>query len=325
MHNYESNSLKEYARELRARVRSVLPEGAVILCDKGNALYFVRLPKRNCCGGERSIEDNLCCESADKIRFEELLKRELMQIGFDCVFSNGAVLISPRAELMIEFERRFAPHGFLSRSLERFRGVNSAGRNADSKAVSREEVYHDNFPNNSMKADCSADARAVLEGEVRCANFGSDSGEMTDHADSKFVSTGEVCCANRANGFAEASSPVDSGVSTGEVCCANRPNGFAEASSPVDSGVSAGKICCEMPPNSSAKTVGCADSSGNSAYSAGILLFSEGLKRIEQPEPSKVKTYSRRAREFAAVGLRTGCGMGCYACARIAEEIERWI
>lgn len=30
-------------------------------------------------------------------------------------------------------------------------------------------------------------------------------------------------------------------------------------------------------------------------------------------------------REFAAVGLRTGCELGCYACARIAEEIERWV
>lgn len=325
MHNYESNSLKEYARELRARVRSVLPAGAVILCDKGNALYFVRLPKRNCCGGERSIEDNLCCESADKIRLEETLKRELMQIGFDCIFSSGAVLISPRVELMIEFELRFAPCGFLSRSLERFRGVDSESRNADSKAVSREEVYHENLPNNSMKADCPADARAVSAGEVYCANFGSDSGEMIDHADSKFVSAREVCCANRANGFAEASSTVDSGSLAGEVYCANRANGFAEASGSVDSGASVGKICCGMPQNSFAKTVGYADLSGKSASSVGILMFSEGLKRIEQPEPSKVKTYSRRAREFAAVGLRTGCGAGYYACARIAEKIERWV
>lgn len=245
MHNYELNSLKKYARELRAHVRSALPEGVVILCDKGEALYFVRLPKRNCCSGEQTIEDNLRCESPNEIRLEEALKRELMQIGFDCAFSNGALLISPRAELMIEFERRFAPRGFLSHSLERFRGVNTAGRNADSKVVSMGETRRENFSNNSIKAGRPADARAIPAGEVHCTN---------------------------------------------------RPNGFAEAPSPADLGVS-----------------------------AGIMLFSEGLKRIEQPEPSKVKTYSRRAREFAAVGLRTGCGVGCYACARIAEEIERWV
>lgn len=245
MHNYELNSLKKYARELRAHVRSALPEGAVILCDKGDTLYFVRLPKRNCCSGEQTIEDNLRCESSNEIRLEEALKRELIQIGFDCAFSNGALLISPRAELMIEFERRFAPRGFLSRSLERFRGVNTAGRNADSKVVSMGETRRENFSNNSIKADRPADMRAIPAGEVRCTN---------------------------------------------------RQNGFAEEPSPADSGVS-----------------------------AGILLFSEGLKRIEQPEPSKVKTYSRRAREFAAVCLRTGCGVGCYACARIAEEIERWV
>ena len=245
MHNYELNSLKKYARELRARVRSALPGGVVILCDKGDALYFVRLPKRNCCSGEQTIEDNLRCESSNEIRLEEALKRELMQIGFDCAFPNGALLISPRAEMMIEFERRFAPRGFLSRSLERFRGVNTAGRNADSKVVSMGETRRENFSNNSIKADRPADARAIPAGEVRCTN---------------------------------------------------RQNGFAEEPSPADSGVS-----------------------------AGILLFSEGLKRIEQPEPSKVKTYSRRAREFAAVCLRTGCGVGCYACARIAEEIERWV
>ena len=245
MHNYELNSLKKYARELRAHVRSALPEGAVILCDKGDALYFVRLPKRNCCSGEQTIEDNLRCESSNEIRLEEALKRELMQIGFDCAYSNGALLISPRAELMIEFERRFAPRGFLSRSLERFRGVNMAGRNADSKVVSMGETRRENFSNNSIKAGRPADARAIPAGEARCTN---------------------------------------------------RPNGFAEEPSPADLGVS-----------------------------AGILLFSEGLKRIQQPEPSKVKTYSRRAREFAAVCLRTGCGVGCYACARIAEEIERWV
>ena len=245
MYNYELNSLKKYARELRAHVRSALPEGVVILCDKGETLYFVRLPKRNCCSGGQTIEDNLRCESSNEIRLEEALKRELMQIGFDCAFSNGALLISPRAELMIEFERRFAPRGFLSHSLERFRGVNTAARNVDSKVVSMGETRRENFSNNSIKAGRPADARAIPAGEVRCTN---------------------------------------------------RPNGFVEEPSPADSGVS-----------------------------AGIMLFSEGLKRIEQPEPSKVKTYSRRAREFAAVGLRTGCGVGCYACARIAEEIERWV
>ena len=271
MHNYELNSLKKYARELRARVRSVLPEGAVILCDKGDALYFVRLPKRNCCSGEQAIEDNLRCESSNEIRLEEALKRELMKIGFDCAFSNGALLISPRAELMIEFERRFAPRGFLSRSLERFRGGNMAGRNADSKVVSMGETRRENFSNNSIKAGRPADMRAIP--------------------------AGEACCTNRQSGFAEEPSPADArAIPAGEVRCTNRQNGFAEEPSPADSGVS-----------------------------AGILLFSEGLKRIEQPEPSKVKTYSRRAREFAAVCLRTGCGVGCYACARIAEEIERWV
>lgn len=274
MHNYELNSLKKYARELRAHVRSALPEGVVILCDKGDALYFVRLPKRNCCSGEQTIEDNLRCESSNEIRLEEALKRELMQIGFDCAFSNGALLISPRAELMIEFERRFAPRGFLSRSLERFRGANTAGRNADSKVVSMGETRRENFSNNSIKAGRPADARAIPAGEARCTN---------------------------------------------------RQNSFAEEPSPADSGVSAGKICCDALKNSSVKTDGYADLCGKRASLAGILLFSEGLKRIEQPEPSKVKTYSRRVREFAAVCLRTGCGVGCYACARIAEEIERWV
>lgn len=312
MYNYESDVLKEYARELRARVRSVLPEGAAILCDKRDALYFVRLPKRNCSGGKRTFEGDLRRETLDEtaigktLRFfseesakvesrrelpigsidgkslqespgelelEESLKQKLAKIGFDCAFSSGALLISPRAELMIEFERRFAPRGFLSRSLERFRGVNSAG----------EQIQGGTAPE-----------------EDRCANFGSDSVETIDHVDSKFVSTGGVRCTNRSNGFVEASSSADSSVSTE-------------------------KICCGTPQNSFAKTVGYADLSGKSTSSAGILLFSEGLKRIEQPEPSKVKTYSRRAREFAAVCLRTGCGMGCYACARIAEEIERWV
>ena len=87
--------MRTYAQMLREQVQKALPEGTPLRLAKGDALYFVRysdcLPVTIC---------TLHCTKGQ----------------------NGYFLFST-SETVLEFERQFEPVDFLTRSLERFRGV----------------------------------------------------------------------------------------------------------------------------------------------------------------------------------------------------------
>ena len=87
--------MKTYAQMLREQVQKALPEGTPLRLAKGDALYFVRYS--DC------LPDTICT--------------------LRCAKEQSGYFLFPMCETVLEFERQFAPVDFLTRSLERFRGV----------------------------------------------------------------------------------------------------------------------------------------------------------------------------------------------------------
>ena len=85
--------MQAYFLNLKARVRESLPADAHLLYAKNDALYFVRL-----------ADENVCAVP-----------------GFKIEKTASGLLLMPDAEIILDFEARFAPIDFFSRSLERFR------------------------------------------------------------------------------------------------------------------------------------------------------------------------------------------------------------
>lgn len=85
--------VREYICQLRSRVRESLPQTAHVLYAKGDALYFVHLANAN----------------VNAVA------------GFEIEKTAFGLLLYPNAETVLDFEKRFAPVDFFTRSVERFR------------------------------------------------------------------------------------------------------------------------------------------------------------------------------------------------------------